>query len=144
MHGEIKLGQWRPFRAEQVISRDGQFVWAATVSVYGIPIRGSDRLLQGHGAMNWKLLDLIPVMRDSGPHITRSAIGRVEGELAAWLPSIPLGKGVSWNDAGAANTRVRAEIFNEPAEIELEIGSSGRLKTLKMSYWGNPNGGDHR
>jgi len=94
--------------------------------------------------MNWKLLDLIPVMRDSGPHITRSAIGRVEGELAAWLPSVLLGKGVSWNDAGAANTRVRAEIFNEPAEIELEIGSSGRLKTLKMSRWGNPNGGDHR
>jgi len=41
MHGEIKLGQGRPFRAEQVISRDGQFVWAATVSVefqYVVPI----------------------------------------------------------------------------------------------------------
>ncbi|MBM3737700.1 MAG: hypothetical protein FJW39_18120, partial [Acidobacteria bacterium] len=86
MHGDIKLGRWYPFQAEQVITRDGQFVWAATVSMFGIPIRGYDRILNGQGSMRWMLADVIPVMVSSGPDVTRSALGRLHGEQACWLP----------------------------------------------------------
>ncbi|MBC7805282.1 MAG: hypothetical protein H7145_03950, partial [Akkermansiaceae bacterium] len=76
MHGEIKLRDWLPFTAEQVIRWDRGFIWSATARMYGFPIRGSDSLLDGEGAMRWKLFGLIPVMAASGPDITRSAIGR--------------------------------------------------------------------
>jgi len=89
MHGEIKLGQWFPFQAEEVLAADGNFVWAATVSAYGIPIRGSDRLIQGQGVMSWKLLDVFPVMSATGPDITKSALGRATAEIATWL--VPAG-----------------------------------------------------
>jgi hypothetical protein len=143
MHGEIKLGNWRPFQAEQVISRDG-FVWAAIVSMYGLPIRGSDSLVGGAGSMRWKLLDIIPVMTGAGPDITRSAIGRLQGELAAWLPSVLQGDGGSWSAGASAGPRLHMEIFGEPAEIQLETDAKGSLKTLTMRRWGNPDGGEAR
>jgi len=87
MHGEIRLRRWFPFRAEQVISLDRGMIWNATVRMYGMPIRGSDRLVNGQGAMRWKLLGVIPVMTASGSDITRSAVGRVQGE-SVWLPAV--------------------------------------------------------
>jgi len=85
MHGEIKLGQWYPFRAEQVLRESNEFVWAATVSLAGVPIRGSDSYVKGAGAMEWKLLDLWPVARAAGPDVSRSARQRMEAEQAIWL-----------------------------------------------------------
>ena len=142
MHGEIKLGGWRSFRAEQVITRDGELVWAATVSINGVPIRGSDKLLNGAGSMEWRLFDLIPVMKASGPDITRSGIGRLLIELTVWNPSMLLGDGVSWGGSESSRPRVRVETLGESAEIELEIADEGRLKTAKMLRWGNPDGGE--
>src|SRR5262245_14793744 len=66
MRGEIKLKCWFPFRAEQVISWKRGMIWQATVRMYGLPIRGSDRLLDGAGAMQWKLLGLFPILAASG------------------------------------------------------------------------------
>lgn len=60
MHGEIKLHRWLPFRAEQVILRDRGMIWSARARMHGMPIRGSDRLLDGEGAMRWKLFGIIP------------------------------------------------------------------------------------
>jgi len=95
MHGEIKLRRWYPFRAEQVIVWNRGFIWSATVRMSGMPIRGSDRLVDGEGAMRWRLLGLIPIMTASGPDIRRSAAGRVAAE-AVWLPSVLCGDDVSW------------------------------------------------
>jgi hypothetical protein len=80
MHGEIKLGQWLPFTAEQVIHWGRGFLWKASVRRNGVPIRGFDRLLNGQGVMRWKLLGLIPVMSASGPDVTRSSAGRMMAE----------------------------------------------------------------
>ncbi len=61
MHGEIKLRRWLPFIAEQVIHW-GHGIWNATARMNGMLIRGFDRLVNGEGAMRWKLLGMIPVM----------------------------------------------------------------------------------
>src|SRR5579885_3682978 len=87
MHGEIKLRDWCPFSAEEVIVWTRGFIWRATVQLKGIPIRDSDRLLDGRGATSWKLLGFIPVVSASGPDITRSAVGRVNIESIR-LPSV--------------------------------------------------------
>ena len=57
--------------AEQVIDWRRGFIWQASVKMMGLPIRGSDRLVDGYGAMRWKLLGLIPVMTAQGPDIAR-------------------------------------------------------------------------
>lgn len=83
IHGEIKLRRWLPFAAEQVIRSDRGMIWNATVRMRGVPIVGFDRLLDGEGAMQWKLLGIVPIMAASGPDISRSAAG------AFWMSRLP-------------------------------------------------------
>lgn len=60
MHGEIRLGSWRAFRARQVTVAGRGMVWEASVRMMGLTVRGYDRLLDGRGEMLWKLLGLVP------------------------------------------------------------------------------------
>jgi hypothetical protein len=141
MQGEIKLGSaWHPFQAEQVLSSNGEFIWAASTSMYGLPIIGSDRLVQGKGSMRWELLDFFPVVSDAGSDITRSAIGRLQGEFAAWLPSVLFDEVVGRSTVESGKLRVLVKVLGEAADVDLEIDGQGRLRTIKLMRWGNPDG----
>lgn len=83
MHGQIKLGRWLPFQAEELLAPHQGFHWAARAA--GV-VSGFDRYAGGQGQMRWRLLGLVPVMRADGPDLSRSAAGRVAGE-AMWVPT---------------------------------------------------------
>src|SRR5262245_4685254 len=139
MRGEIKIGRWLPFRAEQVIHAERGFIWTASVPLLGIPlIRGFDRLLDGAGEMRWKLLGLVPVMTASGPDITRAATGRFEIE-SFWLPSLLVREDVRWTSTDARHAV--ATFGREPEPVEFEIDDHGRPHTVWMRRWSNPEGG---
>ena len=142
MHGKIKLKGWLPFTAEQIIRSDGEMLWQATVRQKGIPIRGFDRLVSGEGAMRWKLLGIVPVMTASGPDITRSTVGRVLAE-SVW-PAALSARGVSWTAADASHPTATTTLFGHAARLELTVGETGRLQSIKTSRWGNPEGGEFR
>jgi hypothetical protein len=72
MHGQIKLGRWRPVTARQVLTPPDGYLWAATTRLAGLPVTGYDRLGSGSGEMRWRLLRLIPVLNESGSDVTRS------------------------------------------------------------------------
>jgi hypothetical protein len=143
MHGEIKLHRWLQFKAEQVIVWDRGFIWKAKVSMPGMPISGSDRLVDGQGSMRWKLYGLIPVLSGSGPDITRSAAGRVAGE-AVWIPSVLCSDNVSWPASGQSWLQARFAAHEETSELEFQIDEAGRLKTAKLQRWGDPGSGAFR
>jgi hypothetical protein len=77
MHGRIRVGRWRKFKAVQVITCDGAMIWRAAVRMAGTSIRGCDSLLGGEGAMRWRLFGMISVIRESDPDISRSVAERV-------------------------------------------------------------------
>lgn len=137
MHGHIKLGRWLPFSAEQVIRRDRGMVWNARARVSGITVSGYDRLLDGDGAMRWKLMGLLPVMSATGPDISRSAAGRVIGE-SMWLPSMLCAKEVAWHATDATNVSARVSVAPEIADLHLRVETSGALRSIGLSRWGNP------
>ncbi len=144
MHGEIKLKEWIPFKAAQVICWERGLIWSATAWMNGfLPIVGSDRIIDGIGAMQWKLLGLFPVMTASDPDITRSAIGRLQSESVC-LPSVFCRDDVSWAsiDSWPLDSRLHSSfvVQGERAELDLTIGQTGRLKTFKLPRWGNPDG----
>lgn len=141
MHGNIKLRRWFPFTGEQVILWDRGMIWSATVWMHRMPIRGSDRLVDGQGALRWRLFGIIPVMTASGPDITRSAAGRVAGE-SVWLPSVLRSDQVSWTAADASRPRVTVKAGGLATDVALAIDAQGRLESIKFSRWGNPDGGD--
>jgi hypothetical protein len=144
MHGEIKLGRWLPFSAEQVIHSEREFIWGATVRLLGVPIvRGFDRLVDGEGAMRWKLLGVIPVVTGSGPDITRSATGREEAE-SLWLLLVLVRREVRWTALDSRHAAVTLSGRPDAAPVEFAIDSNGRLESVKMQRWGNPGGGAFR
>ena len=67
MHGQIRMGAWRPFTARQVLTPPAGYIWAATARIAGLPVTGYDRLSSGTGQMRWRLLGLIPVITAAGP-----------------------------------------------------------------------------
>ena len=156
MHGEIKLKQWIPFTAEQVICWEHGLIWSATAWMNGfLPIVGSDRIIDGIGAMQWKLLGLFPVMTASGADITRSSVGRLQSESLC-LPSVFCGDDVSWTSTESSeldsNLHSSFVVQGDRAELDFTIvgkaspaeNGTGRLKTFKLPRWGNPDGAEFR
>lgn len=143
MHGHIKLKRWCPFRAEQVIRWDRGMLWRATVRMYGLPVWGFDRLVDGKGQMQWKLLGLVPLVTAAGPDITRSAAGRVAAE-SVWLPSVLCRNEVAWTAPDATHAHASFTVLGERAELALTVNGVGRLESLQLQRWGNPEGGEFR
>ena len=139
MHGEIKLKCWYPFSAEQVICWRRGFIWQAAVRMGALTIRGSDRYVDGYGAMRWKLFGLVPFITASGPDITRSAAGRVNLECA-WLPSVLCGEGISWSASDSSHIRASFKAHGERADVNFGIDETGAPKTLSAPRWGDPGG----
>ena len=142
MHGRIRIGRWHAFTAEQVIVGARATVWCASVRVFGLPLRGYDRLVDGEGAMRWRLLGIVPLIRASGPDITRSAAGRVAGE-SIWLPTALAGGNVAWHDGSGGVACARLDVAGHATELALAL-DNGRLRTVSFARWGNPGGGAFR
>jgi hypothetical protein len=138
MRGQIKLGRWRPFTARQVLTPPDGYIWAARTRLAGLPVTGYDRLGAGAGEMRWRLLRLIPVLNESGPDVTRSACGRLAGEIVL----IPTAfRRATWSRGEHASTAVATWQFGDDTEAaELRVGRSGRLAEVRVNRWGNPGG----
>ncbi|HEU4508679.1 MAG TPA: DUF6544 family protein [Pyrinomonadaceae bacterium] len=141
MHGEIKLKAWAPFQAEEVIRSDRGLIWQAAVRMKGLPVRGYDRYVDGAGEMRWKLLGIVPVVKASGADVTRSAAGRFAAE-SIWLPSLLVSPDVSWAAGDSNVARVALNVGGQVAEMDFVIEESGRLRSMSMQRWGNPEGGE--
>jgi hypothetical protein len=143
MHGEIKLGQkWHHFKGEEVICSNRGMIWQATTWMQGLPIWGADRLVDGVCAVQWKMLGLFPVMQAAGTDVTRSGIGRMQGE-SVWLPSVLCHPDIVWTEMDSNHVRADFTTLGEQVELLLTIDDIGRLEQAKFHRWGNPEGGEH-
>lgn len=112
------------------------FAWAARAG----PISGYDRFLDGEGELRWKLLGLVPVLRASGPNVSRSSAGRVAGE-AAWVPTALLPRfGVAWSAAGADRASARFRVDGLDVDLDLRLDGDGRIAACSFRRWGDPGG----
>ncbi len=143
MHGEIRLGGWVRFEAEQVIRRGRGMVWRARTRAHGLPVRGFDRIVDGRGEMRWKLLGLVPVLSRSGPDIDRSAAGRLAAELV-WLPSALAGAEVRWTQPAPGLVAAEFEAQGFPHHLRLVLRDDGSVAELRTRRWGDPEGGAFR
>ncbi len=141
MHGEIKLDKkWHPFKGEEVIYWNRGMIWRATTWMQALPIWGADRIVDGVGEMQWKILGLFPVMQASGADLTRSSVGRVQVE-SMWLPSVLCNPGISWMELNASQVQATFIALGESAKLTLTVNNQGVLEQIKIDRWGNPGGG---
>ncbi len=139
MQGEIKLKEWLPFTAEQVISLSRGMIWKASVRLYAAPITGADSIVDGEGQMRWRLFGLIPIVTASGPDTTRSTAGRLQAE-SVWLPSVFCHQNIEWAAPAPDQATARFAVQGHSGEVTLVLDDGGQLKRINMQRWGNPEG----
>jgi hypothetical protein len=136
MRGHIKVGRWLPFRAHQVLNPHHGFVWTARA---GGVITGSDRYVDGDGAMEWKLAGLVTVAHAQGPDTSRSAAGRAGAE-AIWLPTTLLPRfGVRWSAADSDQVTAHYQVGETPLAVTCQLDMDGRVRWLVFDRWGDPD-----
>lgn len=138
LHGEIRLGSWRPFTATQVVSPPRRYIWAATARVLGLPVVGYDLLEHEVGRMRWRLLDLLPVMTADGADVSRSAAGRLVGEIA--LAPTTFGTATWTMGDHPDRTTGAVRLGGELEAVELDVRPNGALHHVVVQRWGNPGG----
>ncbi len=139
MHGEIRLGEWRPFTAHQVISRRG-FIWAAEAGRGVMQVKGFDLYAEEIGEMDWRLLGLFPVMRQKDDDVTRSAAGRFAAELLVFTPFVSRSGTVAWFGATTNTAVATVETADLTHRITMNFDADNRLTELTLPRWGNPDG----
>jgi hypothetical protein len=144
MRGEIRLKRWTPFSGHEVLAPRAGFVW----SVRAGAISGYDRYVDGEGEMRWYALGLVPVMRASGPDVSRSAAGRAAGE-AIWLPTALLARhGVAWRASGERELTAGVRLDAHAFDLHYRLDEDGRIASTWFERWGDPDGtgsyGPHR
>lgn len=144
MHGEIRIGSWHRMTATQIIVPSEGFIWAATTSVAGLPVRGFDRYRSPrHGKMSWRLLGRLPIVHDDSEDIARSAAGRLAAE-SIFVPTAFAS--ADWTEATADSVVMRRQIDGYTDDVTLRVGGDGSLLALTMKRWGRPPGraiGEH-
>lgn len=137
MSGAIRLRGWMPFTAAQALAPHRGFVWRARVR--GGLFSGADRYVDGLGAMDFRLLGLVPVMRASGPDVSRSAAGRCGAE-AVWVPTALLPRfGVEWSATDDTHATARFRLDDTDLEIRFRFHPDGRLASATFERWGDPD-----
>jgi hypothetical protein len=139
MQGRIGLtpgAEKLPFQASQILATPTGFIWRATVGEGTTQITGSDRYINGEGAMLWFIGYVVPLVRASGADVTRSAAGRVALETPILLPSALLPEaGAQWEAVDANAARVHLQIGSEKLVLEIVVAPDGRLESVAMQRW---------
>lgn len=139
MHGQIKLGKWLPFEAEQTIDAERGFWWEARMA--GGLISGHDMLDRGRAETRFRACGIVPLARASGPDVARSAFGRVLGEHAAWMPGnlIP-DTGTRWYASSPRQAVALVPAHGTYSRLAVGVDDDGTLREVSLARWGNPSG----
>ncbi|MFN8632657.1 MAG: DUF6544 family protein [Chloroflexota bacterium] len=140
MSGEMRLGAhapWLPFEARELLAPPDGFVWEARVGNWGLSFAGADSYLHGEGRTRFRLWSLLPLVDASGPDVSRSARGRLAGEMI-WNPASLLPQwGVTWSTIDASTVCATIVVDGEAIPLGLRVREDGRLLSVRLARWGN-------
>ncbi len=140
MHGDIRIGKWRPFTAQQIVAPNG-YLWAAKAGRFPMKVRGFDRYSALTGQMSWRLFGLIPVVTTTGADVSRSAAGRLAGEIIGLTPACALGPNVAWDAIDDHQATATITVDDLAHHVTIDVADDGALRTVSLPRWGNPDKG---
>jgi hypothetical protein len=146
LHGRIRLGRWRSFRARQVLVGGCGYIWAERTRLFGLPLSGYDRLTAGHGEMRHAIAGRIPVVSATGADITHSAAGRLVAEMLL-VPAAALDPGIRWSAVDEDTVTVTVPFLRHHYELTLCVAPDGEPRAAALRRWAQVGGagfGEHR
>jgi hypothetical protein len=90
--------------------------------------------------MLWELFGLVPVVRTSGPDVTRSAKGPAVAE-GIWLPTALLPRyDVTWHADNDEELLADIPIGGDRIRVQINIDGDGRVRSNHLDRWSDPDG----
>jgi uncharacterized protein DUF6544 len=142
-HGEIKVGRWLRYEADWVLAPPEGFIWVATSHFGPLFICGFDRYTRGTGQLRWRLFGRIPFVSVAGRDVSRSAMGRLAGELC-FVPAAALSPAVRWEPLDDRRAVACVDAHGWTHRVTLTVAESGQLERVDLPRWGNPDGKESR
>jgi hypothetical protein len=137
LKGIIKLVNWSFFKSALYVNPFRGFCWVATVKMGLLPVKGYDFFLDNSGAMQWRIFNVIPVMKAANKDITRSAEGRAKLE-SAMFPDLLIHPKIRWDALSENEITATWKIKTEEQPVHFKIADDGALQEIFMQRWGNP------
>jgi hypothetical protein len=137
LKGIIKLVNWSYFKSTLYVNPFRGFCWQATVKMGLLPVKGYDYFLERAGAMQWRIFNLIPVMKAANEDVSRSAEGRAKLE-SAMFPDLLIHPQVKWKAFSDTEITATWKIHQEEQPVHFNIADDGALQEIFMQRWGNP------
>jgi len=137
LKGIIKIVNWSNFKSTLYVNPFKGFLWEAKVKMGILPVKGYDFFCEDTGAMQWKIFNIIPVMKGSGSDVSRSAEGRSRME-AIFFPDLLIHPEVKWEVVSDNEITATWKIDQEDQPLHLKIGNDGALQEVFIERWGNP------
>jgi hypothetical protein len=126
--GEMK------FEAMQVMSAlVPGFTWRATMALGPMVVTVCDRLVDGEGGLQARLLGAFPIAKLEGPAALKGQLMRYLAETP-WAPQALLQvRELRWRQIGEREVEVRAELNGVEARVKFEFDVEGFIKKISAS-----------
>jgi len=130
--GELRLkpqGRWVRFTARQEsFVHELAFTWQALVRMLPLfPIQVRDRHAAGQGTGEVRLLGLLRVARETGPHVSEGSALRYLAELP-WLPHAMLAnRRLEWGEVDAGTVEVATQLGARRPSVQLHFDDAGNI-----------------
>ncbi|MCA1781607.1 MAG: hypothetical protein LC679_05330 [Intrasporangiaceae bacterium] len=131
--GELRIGGrgWIPFTAQEYYSTASPaFVWKARITMAsGVEVVGKDSYLDGRGALEMRLLGVVPVARDSGPAVDEADLLRFLNEIM-WFPAGALIPEITWEPVDDGSARATMTHGAASGTATFFFDAQGRLTNM--------------
>lgn len=131
LHGRIRSAPdapWMPIVAEQVntIAPPARLFYL-DARMFGLPVTGLHRYLDGQAAMDVRLLGLVPVAHDDGAAMTHAETVTFCNDLCLFAPAALIEPAFAWTPLSDREARVRFTMGTQAIDATLTFGADGRL-----------------
>ena len=130
-HGRIRSGPdapWMPIVAEQVntISPPARLFYL-DARMFGLPVTGLHRYVDGAAAMDVRLLGLLRVAHDDGAAMTRAETVTLCNDLCLFAPAALVEPAFTWTPVSDREARLSFTAGAQTIAATLLFGADGRL-----------------
>lgn len=120
------------------------FAWEARAALGPLWLRVRDHYLDGDGAVDVRLLGVVPLGTQRGPDVAASSRGRLAAE-SFWAPSTLLPQaGARWTEVDDRRATVALVIDGEEESVTFEVDEDGALSEVTMMRWGDVQVHEHQ
>ncbi len=145
LEGEVTaMGRRMGLTARELLVPGRGFVWEARAAIGPLWLRVRDDYLDGDGAVDVRLLGVVPLGHESGQDVSMSSRGRLAAE-SFWVPTTLLPRsGARWSPVDDHRATVTLSVDGHEESVTFRVDDDGALTEISMRRWGDVQVREHQ